>query len=135
MGTVTMFTVNTKTDGLGAIFKIHEEYALQVLDRAGDYPVGTKHVMDETNLWLEGNGYGERSRATYINFIQGLAEAGLIDAVPTTGRGGKRNEYRFKPGGYNLFKHIVAKRIIQSIVSAFPDVDFVEVINELDIRG
>jgi len=134
VGAVTMFTVNTATDGIGAIFKLHEEIALKVLDEATE-PVGTRFVCEEANERLDAMCEPGKSRATYINFLKALAAAELIEVTDATGKGGHYSLYSMKPGGFRFFKHVVARRIIQSIVNAFEGVDFALVINELDLTS
>lgn len=126
-----MFRVNTTINGIGAVFKRHEEEALNVIEDGGTLYVGTAEIWRQANLALAKAGDEIRSRATYINFVQELHEAGLLEAIEITGKGGRRDVYRFPDGGFKKFKHIVATQMIAAIIEAFPEADYNQIVNEL----
>jgi len=126
-----MFRLITSNTGIGAVLKPHELQALIILNDAGQEYTGTKDVWEKANTALVASGQKYLSRATYINFLHGLDEAGTLDAVETTGKGGKRPLYRLKEGGLDEFKQDMAKIIMASLKGAFPETDLSSIVAEL----
>ena len=60
------------------------------------------------------------SRASVINFLNRMEEAGVLNNEPRTGKGGYHGFYtpRFDEGGFRL---LVAKKIISKLLETFPD--------------
>lgn len=127
-----MISVNTDQTGIRAVFKDHEVIALKVLEEAGIVYIGVREIWEEANQRLEDKGLKTRSRPTYYGFIRGLADSGLIEAREETGKGGRYDTFRLKQSGMAELKAEVSRRIIQSVINAFPELNFGEVITGLE---
>lgn len=127
-----MVNVNTDQTGIRAIFKDHEIVALKILEEAGIVFIGVREIWIDSNERLKEKGLKTRSRPTYYYFIKGLADLDLLETREVTGKGGRYDEYRLKPGGMIKLKTEVSKRIIETVVNAFPELDFGEVITGLE---
>ena len=130
-----MFNVDTDKTGIRAIFRDYEVIALKVIEEAGIVYIDIREIFEEANQRMKDRGLSTLSRATYYGFVRDLADHDLLETREETGRGGKHDTFRLKSGGMVELKTEVSKRIIQSVINAFPELDFGEIISGLEQRA
>jgi predicted transcriptional regulator len=107
---------DTAEPGLRAVLKDHQEIALRAI-WATPEGLGSKAVWDRVNAELKPNTI---SRASVINFLEAMREAGVLKGEERTGKGGHRWIYR-PAMNESEFKQHVARTILESLLRDFPE--------------
>jgi predicted transcriptional regulator len=76
-------------DGLNMFFKDYELQALKTL-------WGSNPGMISREVWEQVNQTHKISRASIINFLNNMAELGILNTIQETGKGGYRPRYSHK---------------------------------------
>ena len=108
---------DTSKTGLEAVLRVWQLKALQVLWSS---PEGAKSftVWEKVNKMLEGETI---SRASVINFLEAMREAGVLSGVEETGKGGYHWVYSAATDEVG-FKQFIAKTLLEKLMREFPDV-------------
>jgi len=102
--------------GLRAVLKDYQELALRAI-WANPEGLGSKAVTDRVNAELKPNTI---SRASVINFLEAMREAGVLKGVEKTGKGGHRWIY-YPAMDEAGFKQHIARTILESLLRDFPE--------------
>ena len=107
---------DTAETGLRAVLKDYQEIALRVI-WASPEGLGSKAVMDRVNAELQGKTI---SRASVINFLEAMREAGVLKGDERTGKGGHR--WIYSPAmNESEFKEFIAETLIKKLMRDFPE--------------
>jgi hypothetical protein len=107
---------DTAESGLRAVLKDYQEIALRAI-RATPEGLGSKAVWDRVNAELKPNTI---SRASIINFLESMREAGVLKGEEKTGKGG--HHWVYSPAmDESEFKQHIAKTILESLMRDFPE--------------
>jgi len=107
---------DTAESGLRAVLKDYQEIALRVI-WASPKGLGSRAVWDRVNAGLQGKTI---SRASIINFLESMREAGVLKGEERTGKGGHR--WVYSPAmDEQQYKQYLAKTIIESLIRDFPE--------------
>jgi predicted transcriptional regulator len=107
---------DTAETGLRAVLKDYHEIALRVI-WASPEGLGSKAVMDRVNAELQGKTI---SRASVINFLEAMREAGVLKGDEKTGKGGHR--WIYSPAmNESEFKEFIAETLIKKLMRDFPE--------------
>jgi hypothetical protein len=102
--------------GLRAVLKDYQEFALRAI-WANPEGLGSKAVWDRVNAELKPNTI---SRASVINFLEAMREAGVLKGDERTGKGGYH--WIYSPAMNEAeFKQHIARTILESLLSDFPE--------------
>jgi len=102
--------------GLRAVLKDYQELALRAI-WANHGGLGSKAVWDRVNAELKPNTI---SRASVINFLEAMREAGVLKGVEKTGKGGYH--WIYSPTISEAeFKQYIARTILESLMRDFPE--------------
>jgi predicted transcriptional regulator len=102
--------------GLRTVLKDYQELALRTI-WANPEGLGSKAVWDRVNAELKPN---TTSRASVINFLESMREAGVLKGDEKTGKGGYR--WIYSPAMTEAqFKQHIAKTILESLMRDFPE--------------
>ena len=104
--------------GLETILKDYQELALRYLWRLDGEGASSRDVWVQVNKDLKG--MGSISRASIINFLNAMADDGILTFTETTGKGGYRRIYMFKYDEAGFKEHI-AHVVISSLLRDFPE--------------
>ena len=107
---------DTAESGLRAVLKDYQELALRAI-WANLEGLGSKAVMDRVNTELKPNTI---SRASVINFLEAMREAGVLKGEERTGKGGHRWIY-YPAMDEAGFKQHIARIILESLMRDFPE--------------
>jgi len=106
---------DTAESGLRAVLKDYQELVLRAV-WATPEGLGSKAVWDRVNAELKPNTI---SRASVINFLEAMREAGVLKGEERTGKGGYR--WIYSPAmDEQQYKQYLAKTIIESLMRDFP---------------
>jgi len=106
---------DTAESGLRAVLKDYQELALRAI-WANPEGLGSKAVMDRVNAELKPNTI---SRASVINFLEAMREAGVLKGEERTGKGGHR--WIYSPAMNEAeFKEFIADTLIKKLMRDFP---------------
>ena len=106
---------DTAESGLRAVLKDYQELALRAI-WATPEGLGSKAVWDRVNAELKPNTI---SRASVINFLESMREAGVLKGVERTGKGGYH--WIYSPAMNEAeFKQHIARAILESLLRDFP---------------
>jgi len=106
---------DTAESGLRAVLKDYQELALRAI-WATPEGLGSKAVWDRVNAELKPNTI---SRASVINFLEAMREAGVLKGVERTGKGGYH--WIYSPAmNESEFKQYIARAILESLLRDFP---------------
>jgi len=106
---------DTAESGLRAVLKDYQELALRAI-WATPEGLGSKAVWDRVNAELKPNTI---SRASVINFLESMREAGVLKGVERTGKGGYH--WIYSPAmNESEFKQYIARAILESLLRDFP---------------
>jgi len=106
---------DTRETGLRAVLKDYQELALRAI-WANPEGLGSKAVWDRVNAELKPNTI---SRASVINFLESMREAGVLKGVEKTGKGGHR--WIYSPAMNEAeFKEFIAETLIKKLMRDFP---------------
>jgi len=106
---------DTGETGLRAVLKDYQEIALRVI-WASPEGLGSSAVWDRVNAELKGETI---SRASIINFLESMREAGVLKGDEKTGKGGHR--WVYSPSmDEQQYKQYIAKTILESLLRDFP---------------
>jgi len=101
--------------GLSAILKGYPELALRAI-WATPEGLGSKTIWDRVNAELKPNTI---SRASVINFLESMREAGVLKGVERTGKGGYH--WIYSPAMIEPeFKQFIAKTILENLLRENP---------------
>jgi hypothetical protein len=107
---------DTAETGLRAVLKDYHEIALRVI-WASPEGLGSRAVWDLVNAGLKGETI---SRASIINFLEAMREAGVLKGDEKTGKGGHR--WIYSPSMNEAeFKQYIARTILESLLRSFPE--------------
>jgi predicted transcriptional regulator len=107
---------DTVESGLRAVLKDYQELALRAI-WATPEGLGSKAVWDRVNTELKPNTI---SRASIINFLESMREAGVLKGVEKTGKGG--HHWIYSPAmNESEFKQHIARTILESLLRDFPE--------------
>jgi predicted transcriptional regulator len=107
---------DTAETGLRAVLRDYQEIALRVI-WASPEGLGSKAVWDCVNAGLKGKTI---SRASVINFLESMREAGVLKGEERTGKGG--HHWIYSPAmNESEFKQHIAKTILESLMRDFPE--------------
>jgi hypothetical protein len=107
---------DTAESGLRAVLKDCQELALRAI-WATPEGLGSKAVWDRVNAEFKPNTI---SRASVINFLEAMREAGVLKGVEKTGKGG--HHWIYSPAMNEArFKQYIAKTILESLMRDFPE--------------
>jgi predicted transcriptional regulator len=106
---------DTSETGLRAVLKDYQELALRAIWTTPE-GLGSKAVMDRVNVELKPNTI---SRASVINFLESMREAGVLKGDERTGKGGHR--WIYSPAmDESEFKEFIAETLIKKLMRDFP---------------
>ncbi len=112
----TQIEYDSSKIGLRAVLKDYQEIALRAI-WATPEGLGSKAVMDRVNAELKPNTI---NRASVINFLEAMREAGVLKGVERTGKGGHR--WIYSPAMNEAeFKQHIARTILESLMRDFPE--------------
>jgi Fe2+ or Zn2+ uptake regulation protein len=107
---------NPSEKGLRAVLKGYQEIALRILWES-------KEALNSRAIWMKANEVLKPesiSRASIINFLEAMREAGVLKVVERTGKGG--HHYVYSPNMTKAeFKEFVASTIISNLMRDFPE--------------
>jgi predicted transcriptional regulator len=107
---------DTGETGLRAVLRDYQELALRAI-WATPEGLGSKAVWDRVNAKLKPNTI---SRASVINFLESVREAGVLKGVERTGKGGYH--WIYSPAmNESEFKQYIARTILESLMRDFPE--------------
>jgi hypothetical protein len=107
---------DTAEHGLRAVLKDYQELALRAI-WATPEGLGSKAVWDRVNAELKPNTI---SRASIINFLESMREAGVLKGDERTGKGG--HHWIYSPAMNEAeFKQHIARTILESLMRDFPE--------------
>jgi len=102
--------------GLRAVLKDYQELALRAI-WATPEGLGSRAVWDRVNAELKPNTI---SRASIINFLESMREAGVLKGEEKTGKGGYH--WVYSPAmDESEFKQHIARTILESLMKDFPE--------------
>ena len=104
-------------EGLRMILKDYQETALRYLWRLKGEGASRRDVWVQVNQEL---GTRTISRASIINFLDSMADEGILTFTEPTGKGGYRRIYMFKYDEAGFKEHI-AKVVIRNLLRDFPE--------------
>jgi len=108
--------LDTGETGLRAVLKDYQEIALRTLWESKE-GLGSRAVWDRVNAELKP---GTISRASVINFLEDMREAGVLKGVERTGKGGYH--WIYSPAMDEAeFKQYIARTILESLLRDFPE--------------
>jgi hypothetical protein len=102
---------------LGTILKDYQEAALRYLWRLGGEGVGSHDIWVQVNKEL---GARTISRASVINFLNYMADEGIVSFTETACKGGYRRVYTMKYDEAG-FKEYIAGVVIRNLLRDFPE--------------
>jgi len=109
-------TFDPKAEGLSKVLRDYQEEVLRFVWRS-------EQGVNSRLVWLQVNeAFGDEktiSRASIINFLNGMVDEGVLDYEEKSGKGGYHRVYlpKLDEGG---FKKAVAKSVISSLMRDFP---------------
>jgi predicted transcriptional regulator len=107
---------DTAESGLRAVLKDYQELALRVIWVSPE-GLGSKAVWDRVNAELKPNTI---SRASVINVLEAMREAGVLKGEERTGKGG--HHWIYSPAmDESEFKQYIARTILESLMRDFPE--------------
>jgi hypothetical protein len=107
---------DTAETGLRAVLEDYQELALRAI-WATPEGLGSKAVWDRVNAELKPNTI---SRASIINFLEAMREAGVLKGDEKTGKGGYH--WIYSPSmNETAFKQYIARTILESLLMDFPE--------------
>jgi hypothetical protein len=107
---------DTAESGLRAVLKDYQELALRAI-WATPEGLGSRVVWDRVNAELKPNTI---SRASVINFLEAMREAGVLKGVERTGKGGYH--WIYSPSMNEArFKQYIARTILENLMRDFPE--------------
>jgi hypothetical protein len=107
---------DTAEPGLRAVLKDYQELALRAI-WANPEGLGSKAVWDRVNEELKPNTI---SRASVINFLEAMREAGVLKGEEKTGKGG--HHWIYSPSMNEAeFKQFIAETILKNLMRNFPE--------------
>jgi hypothetical protein len=107
---------DTAESSLRAVLKDYQELALRTI-WATPEGLGSKAVWDRVNAELKPNTI---SRASIINFLEAMREAGVLKGVERTGKGGYH--WIYSPSMNEArFKQYIARTILENLMRDFPE--------------
>ncbi len=106
---MTAWEFDTSETGLRTIFKEYEEQAMHLLWRKTE-------GLNSRSVWEGVNGKLKEpiSRASIINFLERMADQGILHKTETTGKGGHRGIYSPAMDEAEFRKH-TAEEICKSV--------------------
>jgi hypothetical protein len=110
-------TFDPKAEGLSKVLRDYQEEALR-------FVWGSGQGVNSRLVWLRVNdafgGVKTISRASIINFLNGMVDEGVLDYEDRTGKGGHHRIYLPKLDESG-FKKAVSESVISSLMRDFPD--------------
>ena len=110
--------IDTSEEDLRMILKDYQELALRYLWRLDGEGASSRDIWVQVNKDLKG--MGSISRASIINFLNAMADEGILAYTETTGKGGYRRIYRMKYDEAGFKEHI-ARVVIRNLLRDFPE--------------
>ncbi len=124
------FTLETDSEGLSKVLKDYQEEALKYIWSLKGEGATSREVWENVNKALRR--VRTISRASIINFLNEMAEQGILCYDEVSGKGGFRRIYRAAMDE-GTFKRAIAKTVIDSLLRDFPK-ETMEAILETYIR-
>ena len=118
-----------KRDELSKVFRDYQEEALRFVWKS-DGGVTSRETWNHVNEAFEGK--KTISRASIINFLNGMVDEGVLNYVDRSGKGGYHRVYLPKLDE-SCFKKALVESIISSLVRDFPE-ETTEVLKQLRSR-
>ena len=110
-------TFDPKAEGLSKVLRDYQEEALR-------FVWGSEQGVNSRSVWLHVNEAfgGEKtiSRASIINFLNGMGDEGVLNYEEKSGKGGYHRVYNPKLDESG-FKKAMAQSVISSLMSDFPE--------------
>ena len=110
--------IDTSEEDLRMILKDYQELALRYLWRLDGEGASSRDIWVQVNKDLKG--MGSISRASIINFLDSMADEGILTFTETTGKGGYRRIYSMKYDEAGFKEHI-ARVVIRNLLRDFPE--------------
>ncbi len=124
------FTLETDGKGLSKVLKDYQEKALKYIWSLKGEGASSRDVWENVGVALKKT--RTISRASIINFLNEMAEQGILCYDEVSGKGGFRRIYRAAMDE-GTFKRAIAKTVIDSLLRDFPK-ETMEAILETYIR-
>ena len=112
------FIIDSSKKGLAMVLTDYQELALRHVWSNPDKGADTRGTHTAVNKSLAPK--GTISRASIINFLNSMAEQGILRYVEKSTKGGMKRIYypRLDEEG---FKHLISKTIITNLLRDFPE--------------
>ena len=107
---------NPASDGLSKVFQDYKQEALKSVWKNSEKGQISREVYESVNDKLDGS----ISRASIINFLNAMADEGVLNYTDRTGRGGYHRVYTPRLNE-SEFKQYVAQTMIASLLKDFPE--------------
>ena len=110
-------TFDPSGKGLEKVLRDYQIEALKLVWASGETGLNSRQTYLQVNEALSGKTI---SRASIINFLNAMVDAGVLNYRETTGKGGYRRIYspKFDERG---FRKYIAKTVIESLLNDFPE--------------
>jgi hypothetical protein len=111
-------TIDTSGAGLSMVLKDYQEEALRYIWSLSGDGASSRDVWNNVNKSLQG--FKTISRASIINFLNSMVEAGVLTFSEITGKGGHRRIYYAKLDEIG-FKKFIAETVIKNLMRDWPE--------------
>ena len=112
------FVIDPDKTGFQKVLRDYQIEALSLVWDGEPKGVTSREVYQHVNQQLDGG--RSISRASIINFLNAMCDEGVLTYVEETCKGGTRRKY-FTGLNEDGFKKHIAKSVLESLMSDFPD--------------
>ena len=112
------FVIDPDKTGFQKVLRDYQIEALSLVWDGEPRGVTSREVYQHVNQQLDGG--RSISRASIINFLNAMCDEGVLTYVEETCKGGTRRKY-FTGLNEDGFKKHIAKSVLESLMSDFPD--------------